>query len=102
MTQPEALQTPVYRTATGRVYNFSAGPAVLPEPVLLEVKEELPVYRNLGTSILEISHRSPEYAEIDASPSPSSLRSNVLAEASISAYSGVRWLISRMEVPRLR
>ncbi|CAM3300632.1 3-phosphoserine/phosphohydroxythreonine transaminase [Rhodothermus bifroesti] len=64
MTQPATLQTPVFRTATGRVYNFSAGPAVLPESVLLEVKEELPMYRQLGTSILEISHRSPEYTAI--------------------------------------
>ncbi len=67
MTQPATLQAPVFRTASGRVYNFSAGPAVLPEPVLMEVREELPVYRDLGTSILEISHRSSTYADIDAS-----------------------------------
>ena len=47
-----------------RIYNFYAGPAVLPEEVLLEVKEELPVYRDIGTSVLEISHRSKEYTEI--------------------------------------
>jgi phosphoserine aminotransferase len=37
---------------------------VLPEEVLLEGKEELPVYRSIGSSVLEISHRSPEYTEI--------------------------------------
>ncbi len=50
-----------------RVYNFNAGPAVLPEDVLLEVKEELPVYDDIGTSVLEISHRSPEYTAIASS-----------------------------------
>lgn len=48
-----------------RLYNFSAGPAVLPESVLMEVKKELPVYRaNVGASIIEISHRSPAYTEV--------------------------------------
>ena len=50
-----------------RLHNFSAGPGVLPESVLLEVRNELPVYRGIGTSILEISHRSPEYTEVAAS-----------------------------------
>ncbi|GIV61273.1 MAG: hypothetical protein KatS3mg044_0139 [Rhodothermaceae bacterium] len=48
----------------GRLYNFSAGPGTLPEEVLLEMKEELPLYRQAGASVLEISHRSPEYSEI--------------------------------------
>ncbi len=51
----------------GRLYNFSAGPGVLPEPVLEEVRQELPVYRGIGTSVMEISHRSPTYTEIAAS-----------------------------------
>ncbi len=53
--------------AKTRAYNFYAGPAVLPEEVLLEVKEELPVYDDAGTSVLEISHRSKEYTAIHAS-----------------------------------
>lgn len=47
-----------------RLHNFSAGPATLPESVLLEIKEELPVYGDLGASVLEISHRSAAYAQI--------------------------------------
>ena len=47
-----------------RVHNFSAGPGVLPESVLEEVRQELPTYRDLGSSVLEISHRSPTYTEI--------------------------------------
>jgi phosphoserine aminotransferase len=48
-----------------RRHNFSAGPGALPEEVLLEVRDELPVYRDIGTSVLEISHRSPTYTEIE-------------------------------------
>ncbi len=47
-----------------RLHNFSAGPATLPESVLLEIKEELPVCGDLGVSVLEISHRSAAYAQI--------------------------------------
>lgn len=47
-----------------RLHNFSAGPGTLPEEVLLEIKDELPVYKDLGSSIMEISHRSPAYTEI--------------------------------------
>jgi phosphoserine aminotransferase len=49
-----------------RLHNFSAGPAVLPESVLLEVRDELPVFKDIGSSVLEISHRSSTYTEIDA------------------------------------
>ena len=48
-----------------RLHNFSAGPAALPEAVLLEMKEELPVYGDLGASVLEISHRSAAYTHIE-------------------------------------
>lgn len=48
-----------------RLHNFSAGPAVLPEDVLLEVKNELPVYDDVGSSVMEISHRSAAYTEIE-------------------------------------
>lgn len=47
-----------------RNYNFSAGPSMLPEEVLLQAKEELMDWRGLGVSIMEISHRSPEFMEL--------------------------------------
>jgi phosphoserine aminotransferase len=47
-----------------RVRNFNPGPAALPEEVLLEAKEELTDYRGTGMSIMEMSHRSPEYEEL--------------------------------------
>ncbi|MFB6273505.1 MAG: 3-phosphoserine/phosphohydroxythreonine transaminase [Salinibacter sp.] len=50
-----------------RQYNFSAGPAILPEEALLEAKDELPVYDHTGTSVMEISHRSPAYDKIEES-----------------------------------
>ena len=42
----------------GRVYNFSAGPAVLPEEVLREAAEEMLDYNGSGMSVMEMSHRS--------------------------------------------
>jgi len=47
-----------------RVYNFYAGPATLPLPVLKKAQEELLNFRGSGMSILEISHRSKPYDEI--------------------------------------
>ncbi len=47
-----------------RVYNFSAGPAVLPEEVLKEVAAEMLNYNGSGMSVLEMSHRSPEFQAI--------------------------------------
>ena len=47
-----------------RVYNFSAGPAVLPEEVLLEAQEEMMNYRGCGMSVVEMSHRSKMFDEI--------------------------------------
>lgn len=49
---------------TQRVYNFSAGPAVLPEPVLAEAQRDLMALPGVGASILEISHRSPTFENI--------------------------------------
>ncbi|MER2033652.1 aminotransferase class V-fold PLP-dependent enzyme, partial [Exiguobacterium indicum] len=46
------------------VYNFSAGPAVLPAPVLLKAQSELLDYENSGQSVLEMSHRSPIFESI--------------------------------------
>ena len=47
-----------------RVYNFSAGPAVLPEEVLQEAAAEMMDYRGTGMSVMEMSHRSRSYQEI--------------------------------------
>ena len=47
-----------------RVYNFSAGPAVLPEPVLKKAQEELLELPGVGASVLEISHRSKPFIAI--------------------------------------
>ena len=47
-----------------RVYNFSAGPAVLPEEVIKEAQENLFVLPGVGMSILEISHRSKTFDKI--------------------------------------
>ena len=47
-----------------RVYNFSAGPAVLPEEVLREAAEEMFDYRGSGMSVMEMSHRSKVYQTI--------------------------------------
>jgi len=49
---------------TDRVYNFSAGPAVLPLPVLEKAQSELTCLPGAGASVLEISHRSKTYIEI--------------------------------------
>ena len=47
-----------------RIYNFSAGPAVLPESVLQEAAAEMMDYRGTGMSVMEMSHRSKAYQAI--------------------------------------
>ena len=47
-----------------RVYNFSAGPAVLPEEVLKEAADEMLDYRGTGMSVMEMSHRSKAFETI--------------------------------------
>ena len=47
-----------------RVYNFSAGPSMLPEWVLQKAADEMLDYNGTGQSVMEMSHRSPEYEEI--------------------------------------
>jgi len=49
---------------TERIFNFSAGPAVLPEPVLEEAKQDLVALPGVGMSVLEISHRSRAFDAI--------------------------------------
>jgi len=47
-----------------RIYNFCAGPATLPLPVLEKAREEMLDYRGLGMSVMEISHRSAAFDEV--------------------------------------
>lgn len=63
MTAP-ASTAPPQRTNEQRVFNFSAGPAVLPEPVLREVQDEMMCLPGAGASLLEISHRDKLFIEI--------------------------------------
>jgi phosphoserine aminotransferase len=49
-----------------RVYNFSPGPACLPEEVLKEVQRDLVCYKDAGMSVMEMSHRTPEWEAIMA------------------------------------
>lgn len=49
---------------TNRVYNFSAGPAVLPEKVLKQAAAEMLDYKGCGMSVMELSHRSSTYQKI--------------------------------------
>src|SRR5215218_7931874 len=51
-------------TTTNRVFNFSAGPAVLPVPVLEEAQRDLVALPGVGMSVLEISHRSKTFEAI--------------------------------------
>ena len=47
-----------------RVYNFSAGPAMMPEPVLEEIRDEMMNYRGTGMCVMEMSHRSKAFQTI--------------------------------------
>ena len=58
--------TTVSPPATKRVFNFNAGPAALPLPVLDRIREELLDWRGSGMSVMEMSHRSPEFESINA------------------------------------
>lgn len=51
---------------SNRAYNFNAGPAALPLEVLQKAKEELVDYKGIGMSVMEISHRSAEYEQLNA------------------------------------
>lgn len=53
------------KTHMRNIHNFSAGPAILPAPVLERAQRELRDYHGRGVSILEMSHRSPEYEAIN-------------------------------------
>jgi phosphoserine aminotransferase len=51
-------------TTVQRVFNFSAGPAVLPESVLEEIRRDMLALPGVGMSVLEISHRSKAFEDI--------------------------------------
>lgn len=59
--EPKMATTPA---TAERVFNFSAGPAVLPVPVLEQVRDEMLCLPGVGASVLEISHRSPAFMEM--------------------------------------
>ncbi len=58
--------TSVSAPATKRVFNFNAGPSALPLSVLERVRQELLDWRGSGMSVMEMSHRSPEFESINA------------------------------------
>jgi phosphoserine aminotransferase len=47
-----------------KIYNFCAGPAMLPEAVMQQAQSEFCNWQNSGVSVMEVSHRSPEYIQI--------------------------------------
>jgi len=49
-----------------RVFNFSAGPAALPEAVLERVRDDIPDWNGTGMSVMEISHRSRDFMAVAA------------------------------------
>src|SRR5207237_2688622 len=53
-------------TAMTRVFNFSAGPAALPEPVLRQAADEMLDWHGSGMSVMEMSHRGKEFISIHA------------------------------------
>jgi len=53
-------------TSVKRVFNFNAGPSALPLSVLERIREELLDWRGCGMSVMEMSHRSPEFESINA------------------------------------
>lgn len=59
-----AKAAPLPSLEADRVYNFAAGPAILPLNVLKEAQAELLNYRGSGTSVMEMSHRSKEFLSI--------------------------------------
>jgi phosphoserine aminotransferase len=59
------VSTTTAPTRTKRAFNFNAGPAALPLPVLERIREELLDYRGTGMSVMELSHRSREFEAIN-------------------------------------
>jgi phosphoserine aminotransferase len=63
---PATTPTTLRGGSTKRSFNFNAGPAALPLPVLERIREELLDYRGTGMSVMEMSHRSAEFEAINA------------------------------------
>ena len=63
-----------------RVFNFSAGPAVLPTPVLEQVRDELPDWQGSGMSVMEVSHRGKAFIRV-AEEAEADLRALLLIPA---------------------
>jgi hypothetical protein len=61
---PSATMAKTYQSAEGRPFNFSAGPATLPIPVLEQARDEMMDLRGTGISINEISHRSKAFEAV--------------------------------------
>jgi len=49
---------------SGKVFNFGAGPAMLPEPVMEKIREEFLDFQGMGVSIIEISHRAKQFEQV--------------------------------------
>ena len=62
MEAPAAQQR--FRQQHGRIFNFSAGPACLPQAVLEQAQAELLNWRGSGMSVMEMSHRGKEFVSI--------------------------------------
>jgi phosphoserine aminotransferase len=60
------VSSSVTATSVNRVFNFNAGPSALPLRVLERIREELLDWRGSGMSVMEMSHRSPEFESINA------------------------------------
>ncbi|HPR18257.1 MAG TPA: 3-phosphoserine/phosphohydroxythreonine transaminase [Candidatus Cloacimonadota bacterium] len=69
-----------------RIHNFNAGPAVLPEEVLLEVQQNLLDYKGSGLSVMEMSHRSAEYDKIITEARAALLRLMGLGDDYVALY----------------
>ena len=63
---PSSVANPAGGSGLHRVLNFNAGPATLPLPVLERIREELLDWHGSGMSVMEMSHRSPEFESINA------------------------------------
>lgn len=61
-----SCNTPKGKEKYMRIYNFSAGPATLPEEVLKQASDEMLDWQGHGMSVMEMSHRSPEFIQIAA------------------------------------
>lgn len=62
IASPAAAKT--YRTAGGRVFNFNAGPSILPEEVIKQIQEDIWNFRGSGYGILEHSHRAKHFDDL--------------------------------------